>query len=110
MNGHILQSGKGTNLLLNAYLYRRDKQFVAKQHWHCTVRGCGAREHADYADPPVTLKESAHSHPPDDELACSKKTEDTNVQDGERETSDAADAGQFSYFDYIHLINIIIVI
>ena len=73
MNGQILQSGKGTNLLLNGYLYRRDKRFAAKQHWRCTVRGCGARVHADYADPPIILKETGHSHPPDDELACSKR-------------------------------------
>ena len=70
MNGQIVQSGKGTNLQLNTYLYRRDKRFATKQHWRCTVRGCWARVHAD---PPVILKESAHSHPPDDELARSKR-------------------------------------
>ena len=55
------------------YLYRRDKRFAAKQHWLCTVRGCGARVHADYADPPIILKETGLSHPPDDELACSRR-------------------------------------
>ena len=72
MNGQILQSGKGTNLLLNGYLYRRDKRFAAKQHWRCTVRGCGARVHADYADPPIILKETGHSHPPDNDIGVNR--------------------------------------
>ena len=72
VHGEIVKSGKGVNLLFNGYLYRKDHKIAERQHWRCSVRGCGGRAHTDHGLPPVIVKIIDHTHIPDEKLVASR--------------------------------------
>ena len=68
----IALSGKGVNFLFNGYLYRKDHRINERQHWRCSVSGCGGPAHTDQSLPPVIVKIVDHSHIPDEKLVASR--------------------------------------
>ena len=67
VNAELVKSGRGTNLIVRGYSFRKDRRYPAKQHWRCTVPGCPGRAHTDFTDPPTVLRETDHNHIPDEE-------------------------------------------
>ena len=74
VNAELVKSGRGTNLLVRGYSFRKDRRYPAKQHWRCTVPGCPGRAHTDFTDPPTVLRETDHNHIPDEEAILRKRT------------------------------------
>ena len=69
----ILKKGRGVNLIVEHFRFKKDRKCASKQYWRCVVHGCPARVHttgeADATS--VVLEKGEHNHIPDEEMLAS---------------------------------------
>jgi hypothetical protein len=73
----IIKAGRGVNLILNHYRYKKDGKYSAKQHWRCVVtgQGCRGRLHTiGEGDDLQVVHTAEHNHMADKEKAATVQT------------------------------------